>query len=210
LKLETLRMRSDNSRFSRKENRGSNMATEGRRYARRKELWSQEDIDEELTYIKREIVRLKLKLWQNKKMIYVCEPETGRGLDDFENELGSAEDLKNCHEGREEIPDCQEGNELRSLRDLTACQEDIQGISHCQLGNDKRSLRDLEDCQVGSGSISDCQVGRNESSRLFESLMDSEESLIQQGVLMEMGSVDLIVCQEGSGSIPYFQVGRDD
>jgi hypothetical protein len=40
--------------------------------------------------------------------------------------------------------------------------------------------------------------------------MDSEESSIQQGVLMKMGSVDLIVYQEGSGSIPYCQVGRDE
>jgi hypothetical protein len=115
------------------------------------------------------------------EMIQVCEPETGRGLDDFENELGSAEDLKNCQEGREEIPDCQVGNEMRSLRDLRDCQEDSQGISHCQLGNDMRSLRDLEDCQEGSGSISDCQVGRDEHSRLSESLMDSEVSSIQQG-----------------------------
>jgi hypothetical protein len=40
--------------------------------------------------------------------------------------------------------------------------------------------------------------------------MDSEVSSIQQGVLMKMGSVDLIVCQEGSGNIPYCQVGRDE
>jgi hypothetical protein len=40
--------------------------------------------------------------------------------------------------------------------------------------------------------------------------MDSEVSSIQQGVLMKMGSVDLIVCQEGSGSIPYFQMGKDE
>jgi hypothetical protein len=73
-----------------------------------------------------------------------------------------------------------------------------------------RSLRDLEDCQEGSGSISDCQVGRDENSRLSESLMDSEVSSIQQGLLMKMGSVDLIVCQESSGSIPYCQVGRDE
>jgi hypothetical protein len=79
------------------------------------------------------------------KVIYVCELETGRSLDDFENELGSAEDLKHCQEGREEILACQEGNELRSLRDLMDCQEDSQGISHCQLGNDMRSLQDIED-----------------------------------------------------------------
>jgi hypothetical protein len=119
-------------------------------------------------------------------------------LNDFENELGSAEDLKHCQEGREEIPDFQVGNELRSLRDLRDCQEDSQGISHCQLGNEMRSLRDLEDCQEGSRweDISDCQVGRDENSRPSESLMDSEVSSIQQGVLMKMGSVDLIVCQE--------------
>jgi hypothetical protein len=168
------------------------------------------DMDEELAYIKREIVRLELKLRQDKKMVQVCEPETGESLNDFENELGSAEDLKHCQEGREEIPNFQEGNELRSLRDLTDCQEDSQGISHCQLGNDKRSLRDLEDCQEGSGSISDCQVGRDENLRLSESLMDSEVSSIQQGVLMKMGSVDLIVCQEAAEDIPYCQVGRDE
>jgi hypothetical protein len=35
-------------------------------------------------------------------------------------------------------------------------------------------------------------------------------SSIQQGLLMKMGSVDLIVCQESSRSIPYCQVGRDE
>jgi hypothetical protein len=40
--------------------------------------------------------------------------------------------------------------------------------------------------------------------------MDSEKSSIQQGLLVKMGSVDLIVCQGSSGSIPYFQVGRDE
>ena len=55
------------------------------------------------------------------EMVQVCEPETRRGLDDEENELGSAEDLKHCQEGREEIPDCQEGKELRSAGDLKNC-----------------------------------------------------------------------------------------
>jgi hypothetical protein len=40
--------------------------------------------------------------------------------------------------------------------------------------------------------------------------MDSEESSIQQGVVMKMGSVDLIVCQGRSRGIPYCQVGRDE
>jgi hypothetical protein len=83
---------------------------------------------------------------------------------------------------------------LRSVEDLTDCQEDSQGISHCQLGNGMRSLWDLEDCHEGSGSISNFQVSRDEHSRLSESLMDLEVSSIQQGLLMKMGSVDLIVC----------------
>jgi hypothetical protein len=49
------------------------------------------------------------------EMVQVCEPETGRNLSE---RMGSAEDLKNCQEGREEIPVFQVGNELRSLRDL--------------------------------------------------------------------------------------------
>jgi hypothetical protein len=102
------------------------------------------------------------------------------------------------------------GNELRSLRDLKDYHEDSQGISHFQLGNDMRSLWYLEDCQEGSGSILDCQVGKEEHSRLSESLMDSEVSSIQQGVLMKMGSVDLMVFQEGGRDIPYCQVGRDE
>jgi hypothetical protein len=65
--------------------------------------------------------------------------------------MGSAEDLKHCQEGREEIPNFQVGKELRSTEDLTDCHEDSQGISHCQVGNGLRSLRDLIDCQEGSG-----------------------------------------------------------
>jgi hypothetical protein len=135
-------------------------------------------MDEDLTYIKREIARLKFKLQQDKKMVQVCELETGESLNDLENELGSVEDVNNCQEGREEILNFQEGNEFRSLRDLTYCQEDSQGISHCQLGNERRSLRDIEDCLEGSEDISYCQVGRDENARLDESLMDSEESSI--------------------------------
>jgi hypothetical protein len=110
---------------------------------------------------KRRLLKRWLRYAENlkateEKVIYVCEPETGKSLNDFENEMGSAEDLKNYQEGREEIPNCQVGNEMRSLWDLTDCQEDRKGISHCQLSNEMRSLRDLKDCQEGSGSISDC------------------------------------------------------
>jgi hypothetical protein len=65
------------------------------------------------------------------EMVRVCEPETGRGLNDEESELGSTEDLKPCQEGREEIPSFQVGKEFISAEDLKDCQEDSQGISHC-------------------------------------------------------------------------------
>jgi hypothetical protein len=96
------------------------------------------------------------------EMFQVCEPETGRGLNDVESELGSAGDLKNCQEGREEIPVFQVGNELRSLQDLRDYHEDSHGISHCQVGNEIRSLWDLGDFQEGSRSIPYCQGGRDE------------------------------------------------
>jgi hypothetical protein len=65
------------------------------------------------------------------KRVKMCEPETERNLSDAEDELGLAEDLKHCPEGREEIPNFQVGKELRSAEDLTDCHEDSQRISHC-------------------------------------------------------------------------------
>jgi hypothetical protein len=123
-----------------------------------------------------------------KRRVQICEPETGRNLSDAEDEMGSAEDLKHCQEGREEIPNCQVGKELRSLWDLIDCHEDSQGISHFQVGNGSRSLRDLIDCQEGSREFPIFQVGKG----------------------TKMGSVDSIDCQEGSRKIPIFQVGRDE
>jgi hypothetical protein len=111
------------------------------------------------------------------KMVQVCEPETGRSLSS-EEELGSAEDLKDCQEGSPEIPNCQEGKELRFLRDLTDCHEDSRGISHFQEGNGSRSLRDLIDCQEGSKKFPICQVGKGTEMglqmRLSEGLINSE------------------------------------
>jgi hypothetical protein len=117
------------------------------------------------------------------KMISYGWPETGRSLDDWdddgESELGSNDDLKYCRLGRkEEIPNCQEGNRLRSAGDLKDCHEDSEGILHCQLGNDHRSLWDLKNCQEDSRSMSNCQVGKDEKLRLSESLMDSGKSSI--------------------------------
>jgi hypothetical protein len=102
--------------------------------------------------------------------------------------MGSDEDLMNCQEGREEIPNFQVGKGLRSLRDLTDYHEDSQGISHCQVGNESRSLQDLIDCQEGNKEFPNFQVGKE----------------------TKMGSVDSIDYQEGSREIPIFQVGRDE
>jgi hypothetical protein len=149
------------------------------------------------------------KLNRPEERVHICEPETGRNLSDDEDEMGSAEDLKHCQEGREEIPDFQVGKELRSTKDLTDCHEDSQGISHCQVGNGTISLRDLTDCQEGNSKFPVCQVGKGIEMGLSESLMDSEMSSIQPKVLIKMGSVDLIVYQGSSRKIPYYQVGRD-
>jgi hypothetical protein len=73
-----------------------------------------------------------------------------------------------------------------------------------------RSLEDLRDCQEGREEIPNCQVGRGKEVRLSESLGSSEVSSCQQGVLMEMGSIDLIDCQVGSRKIPCCQVGKGE
>jgi hypothetical protein len=105
---------------------------------------------------------------------------------------------------------------LRYVENLNGLEEEMVQVCEPETGkffseeNELGSFEDLKHCQEGSGNISDCQVGRDENSRLSESLMDSEVSSIQQGLLMKMGLVDLIVCQESNGSIPYFQVGRDE
>ena len=55
--------------------RENNMAIEGRRYVGRKNssLWSQENIDEELTDIKKEIENLSLLMQQKAKPRWVYE-----------------------------------------------------------------------------------------------------------------------------------------
>ena len=75
MKLGHSGLQSDSSRFVTRADRDSNMATEGRRYAGRKnsELWSQEDIDEELADIKKEMENLELRMQQNTKSRWVYE-----------------------------------------------------------------------------------------------------------------------------------------
>jgi hypothetical protein len=150
MRLVELLVWSDTCRVARRADRDNTMVTEGHRHAGRKsqaEKLAELRVDIENLALKmqqkdkpRRVYEWPMKEEKIKmasqgvdgqkttkdvnRMVEVCKPETGRGLDDFENELGSAEDLKHCQEGREEIPNFQEGNELRSLQGLTDCHED--------------------------------------------------------------------------------------
>jgi hypothetical protein len=142
MKLETLLVRSDSSRFSKKADRDNAMVTEDHRHAGRKRKEEKlAEMDKELTKIRADIENLELRMRQKAKprwvyewpmkemkvkwpvrelmvrrqcrllrgwlryaenlngpeeeMVQICEPETGDILD-AENEMGSAEDLKNC------------------------------------------------------------------------------------------------------------------
>jgi hypothetical protein len=105
-------------------------------------------MDRELADIRAEIEKLELRMRQDEELVQVCELETGRGLDN-DDELGLCKDLKDCQEGREEIPVCQEGSRLRSVKGLKDCCEDSQGILNFQLGmeTEMRLAEDLMDCQ---------------------------------------------------------------
>jgi hypothetical protein len=181
MKLDTLKMQSNNDRSVREADRYSKTDTEGHRHVGKKSKEKEiAKMDEELADIRAEIEKLELKMRQVEKsrwvhkwpmkmqkvkwpirqlmvirqrmllkkwlryakilkateeeMIDYCWPETRKGLDDWDGEedkLGSFEDLKDCQEGRIEIPVCQEGNEMRSVEDLMDCQEDSEGILHC-------------------------------------------------------------------------------
>jgi hypothetical protein len=76
MKLETLLMRSDSSRSATKADRGSKMATEGRRKKSKAEKLA--EMDRELADIRAEIEKLELRMRQDEELVQVCEPETGK------------------------------------------------------------------------------------------------------------------------------------
>jgi hypothetical protein len=86
MKLVELLMRSDSSRSATKADRGSKMATEGRRKKSKAEKLA--EMDRELADIRAEIERLELLMRQDKRVVEVCEPETGKGLDDDDDDDG--------------------------------------------------------------------------------------------------------------------------
>jgi hypothetical protein len=116
------------------------------------------------------------------EMVHACEPEAGRNLSDDEEER-SLEDLVNCQGGSEESSICKEGNEMGSLDDLRDCQVSSKELLDCQVGNVMRSLEDLIEFQVGRGK----------EMRLSKSLMNSEESSDQQGVLTGEGQKSILM-----------------
>jgi hypothetical protein len=113
------------------------------------------------------------------KMICHCWPETGRGLDDWDDEefeLGSSEDLIDCQEGSGRFPNGQmgKGTEMRSADDLKDCQEGREGeITVFHEGNELRSAEDLTYCHEDSQGNSHCQLGNER--RSDEDLEDCQE-----------------------------------
>jgi hypothetical protein len=84
------------------------------------------------------------------EMVHICEPETGKSLNDDEKK--------------------------RSEKGLINCQVSIEELSGFLEGNEMRSLDDIIDCQEGREEIPDFQVGKGEDMRLSDSLMNSEVS----------------------------------
>jgi hypothetical protein len=171
------------------------MATEGHRYAGRKDpkLMSKEEIDEELVDIRVEIENLALRMQLNAKSLWVYEwpmrkPKEKwpvkelmarrqhrllRGwLRHAENLDGPEEMVQVCEpETGRNLSD--DKDEMGSAKDLKDCQEDSQEIPNCQEGKELRSLQDLIDCHEDNWEISRCREG-NEM-RSLQDLMDCQE-----------------------------------
>jgi hypothetical protein len=96
-------------------------------------------------------------------------------------EMGSI-NLINCQVGISELLSCQVGNGKRSAEGLAYCEGSNGEILDCQVGNEMGS-NDLIDCQVGSRKFPNFHMGKGKEVRLSESLMNSEESSDEQGVL---------------------------
>jgi hypothetical protein len=74
MKLETLLVQSDSSRFARKADRDNTMVTEGHRHAGRKSKAEKlAEMDKELYEIRADIEKLELKMRQDKKPRWVYE-----------------------------------------------------------------------------------------------------------------------------------------
>jgi hypothetical protein len=205
MKLVTLLMQSDSSRFARKADRDITMVTEDHRHAGKKSKAKKlAEMDKELYEIRADIEKLELRMRHDKKPRWVYEwpmkePKAKWPVKELmvrrqrrllKGWLRHTENLNGPEEEMVQVCEPKTGRNLSEMglvEDLKNYQEGREEIPDCQVGNELRSLRDLRDCQEDSQGISHCQLG-NELRSLW----------------------DLKDCQEGSGSIPYFQVGRDE
>ena len=89
------------SRFSRRADKDSKMATKGRRYAGKK---SPELMVKRQCKLLRWWLRPTENLNRPEKRVRVCEPEIGRNHSDVEDEMGSDEDLKHCRRAERKFP----------------------------------------------------------------------------------------------------------
>jgi hypothetical protein len=109
------------------------------------------------------LLRVWMRYVQNlrgeEEMVHICEPKTGRHLNDDE-EKRSKKSLKNCQVSSEELSGCQKGNEKRSMIDLKDYQVGSEESSDFQVGNEMGSSEDLIDCQEDRAEISYFQVGK--------------------------------------------------
>jgi hypothetical protein len=74
------------------------------------------------------------------------------------------------------------GNKKRSTEDIIKFHVGRGGNEYFQEGNEMGSDKDLIYCEEGKNGNSNFQVGKENEMRLFESLINSEESSYQQEV----------------------------
>jgi hypothetical protein len=172
-------LQSDNSRFSRREDKNRKMATEGHRCGGKKihQQMSKEEMDLELTEIRARMEELALWMQQNAKPRWVYE---------WPMRIKSKWPVKKLLARRQRRLLRRWLWYVESLRD----EEEMVHIYEPETGRnlsdeEERSSRDLRNCQAGSEVSSDCQVGNRKRS-----------------------SEDLIDCHEGIEEIPYYQVGK--
>jgi hypothetical protein len=187
------------NRFSRREDRDNNMATEGRRYAGRKRKAENlaeidKEIDKQLIDIRKEIEKLALQMqqkaksrwvyewpmrepkvkWPVKELMVMRQHRLIRGWLRYAESLNGREEneIQMCEpETERDLSDAED--EMGSAEDSTDCQEGREEIPNCQVGKELRSLRDLTDCHEENQGISIFQVG-NESRSLWD-LIDYQE-----------------------------------
>jgi hypothetical protein len=140
------------------------MATEGRRYAERKnpELMSTAERGKELADIRARMEELELRMQQKAKLRWVYEWPMRKAKEKWPVKqlmvikqrrlirgwLRYAENLNGPEEEMVQICEPETGrnlSEMRSVEDLKHCQEGREEIPNCQVGKELRSLRRISE-----------------------------------------------------------------